>query len=195
MCKCFHTGQTSRPRDARNSLSYRQMQAITMGLHLPGLERHNFCWGHVKDAMLRRTWVVALLLAMATTALAEPAIPRLQSETLGQRERQLSRTLTRASQFADVPHVSWRGSCEEVQAPVALATPDPLLTPAGRGKRVRVSFIIGVDGHVHSPLILESAGMAGDRHVLDTVRHWRYRPATCNGVPTETEGKIEFSSR
>jgi outer membrane biosynthesis protein TonB len=48
---------------------------------------------------------------------------------------------------------------------------------------------------VHSPLILESAGLQGDRHVLQTVRSWRYRPATCNGVPTETEGKIEFSSR
>jgi hypothetical protein len=48
---------------------------------------------------------------------------------------------------------------------------------------------------VHSPLILESAGLAGDRRVLQTVRTWRYRPATCNGVPTEIEGKIEFSSR
>jgi len=30
---------------------------------------------------------------------------------------------------------------------------------------------------------------------LQTVRYWRYRPATCNGVPTEAEGKIEFSLR
>jgi TonB family protein len=60
---------------------------------------------------------------------------------------------------------------------------------------VKVSFIIGTDGRVHSPLILESSGMVGDRHVLRTVRSWRYRPATCNGVPTEIEGKIEFSSR
>jgi len=48
---------------------------------------------------------------------------------------------------------------------------------------------------VLSALILESAGLAGDRHVLQTVRTWRYRPATCNGVPTEIEGKVEFSSR
>lgn len=78
---------------------------------------------------------------------------------------------------------------------MALATPDPLLTPAGRGRKVRVSFIIGTDGRVHSPLILESAGIVGDRRVLDAVRRWRYRPGTCNGVPTETEGKIEFSIR
>jgi TonB family protein len=63
------------------------------------------------------------------------------------------------------------------------------------GTKVKVSFIIGIDGHVHSPLILESAGVTGDRSILRTVRTWRYRPATCNGVPTETEGKIEFSSR
>ena len=68
-------------------------------------------------------------------------------------------------------------------------------SPGGPWQEVKVSFIIGTDGRVHSPLILESAGLPGDRHVLQTVRSWRYRPATCNGVPTETEGKIEFSSR
>jgi TonB family protein len=152
--------------------------------------------GQVRDAMLRCFCATALVLLIPLSALAATTqAPAVQSAVLEQRERQLSRTLIRASQFADVPHTTWRWSCEQVQAPVALATPDPLLTPAGRGKTVRVSFIIGTDGHVHSPLILESAGMAGDRHVLETVRRWRYRPATCNGVPTETEGKIEFSIR
>ena len=70
-----------------------------------------------------------------------------------------------------------------------------LLQPAADGIKVKVSFIIGADGRVHSPLILESVGAAGDRNVLQTVRAWRYRPATCNGVPTEAEGKIEFSRR
>jgi len=149
----------------------------------------------VKHSIICRIRAAALLLAIATPLLAVTSVPHLQSTILEQRERQLSGALKRASQFEDVPHVSWRWSCEQIQGPVALATPDPLLTPAGRGKKVRVSFIIGTDGRVHSPLILESAGMAGDRHVLDTVRRWRYRPATCNGVPTETEGKIEFSSR
>ncbi len=69
------------------------------------------------------------------------------------------------------------------------------MVPAAAGIKVKVSFIIGADGRVHSPLILVSGGPAGDRNVLQTVRAWRYRPATCNGVPTETEGKIEFSRR
>jgi TonB family protein len=93
------------------------------------------------------------------------------------------------------PHVSARPACAAVEPPQALTTPDPLLTSSVSAGKVKVSFIIGTDGRVHSPLILESAGIAGDRRVLQTVRTWRYRPATCNGVPTETEGKVEFSSR
>jgi TonB family protein len=145
--------------------------------------------------MQLRIWP-AILVVVPTIALAvsTPAL-RSPSATLAQRENQASRTLTRASQFVDVPHISSRPDCEEVRPPEALTTPDPLFTPASHGKKVKVSFIIGTDGRVHSPLILESAGLAGDRHVLETVRTWRYRPATCNGVPTETEGKIEFSSR
>jgi TonB family protein len=135
-----------------------------------------------------------LLSSVVAGAVTTPS-PRVQAATLDQRESQVSTTLSRASQFVDVPHISSRPACEEVQPPEALTTPDPLYTRAGRGQKVKVSFIIGTDGRVHSPLILESAGLAGDRHVLETVRTWRYRPATCNGVPTETEGKIEFSSR
>ena len=86
-------------------------------------------------------------------------------------------------------------SCEAAQPPEALATPSPLLDVPGLSSAVTVSFIIGTDGRVHSPLILEGLGPAQDQIVLDTVRSWRFRPATCNGVPTEAEGKIAFSSR
>ena len=127
--------------------------------------------------------------ALSTTLSTKP------SRNLAQRESQLSRTLTRASQFVDVPQTSSQAACDAVQPPEALTTPDPLFTTSAHGQKVKVSFIIGTDGRVHSPLILESAGLQGDRRVLQTVRSWRYRPATCNGVPTETEGKIEFSSR
>jgi TonB family protein len=125
----------------------------------------------------------------------ETPLPHSGTVNFNERESQVSRTLTRAAQYVDVRHISSRLSCEDVQPPEALTTPAPLSTAAASGRRVKVSFIIGTDGRVHSPLILESAGIAGDRRVLQTVRTWRYRPATCNGVPTETEGKIEFSSR
>jgi TonB family protein len=112
-----------------------------------------------------------------------------------ERERQLWTIPARASQFNDVPHTGNTARCEDVQAPEALTTPNPLVVRISGHSRVKVSFIIGTDGHVHSPLILESAGPTRDQSVLNAVRIWRFRPATCNGVPTEIEGKIEFSSR
>lgn len=133
---------------------------------------------------------IPLLAAATVSSSSRPEHDRV----LQQRERQAWKALTHASQFVDVPHLSLRSRCEEVQPPQALTTPSPMLT-AWRERTIKVSFIIGTDGRVHSPLILESAGPTGDRHVLRTVRTWRYRPATCNGVPTEAEGKVEFSSR
>src|SRR5450631_2766413 len=146
--------------------------------------------------MRHRIWpvVVVVAISVGTLAASTPAV-RPQSTTFEERERQVSKALTRASQFVDVYHISSAPACEDVQPPEALATPDPILTPAASGKRVKVSFIIGTDGRVHSPLILESAGLAGDRHVLQTVRTWRYLFFICNAATTETEGKIEFSSR
>jgi TonB family protein len=145
--------------------------------------------------MVCRIWPAILLMFLPGLSGGSASVANLRTATLEQRDRQVSRTLQRAAQYIDVPHISSRPACAAVEPPQALTTPDPLFTTAANGRKVKVSFIIGTDGRVHSPLILESAGLAGDRRVLQTVRSWRYRPATCNGVPTETEGKVEFSSR
>ena len=140
---------------------------------------------------LGRIWPAMLWLSMSVVAFAVTTPAEFRSTAL---DRKVPR-MTRAAQFIDVRHISSRPSCEDVQPPQALTTPDPLVSASAMGRKVKISFIIGTDGRVHSPLILESAGLAGDRRVLQTVRTWRYRPATCNGVPTETEGKVEFSIR
>lgn len=145
--------------------------------------------------MLRRLWPCFLILAIPAAGSVQSAPSRFRQAVLVEREHQLWRTPVRASVFSEVPHVSARARCEDTQQPEALTTPDPLLVPSAAGIKVKVSFIVGADGRVHSPLILESAGATGDRNVLQTVRGWRYRPATCNGVPTEAEGKVEFSRR
>lgn len=140
-------------------------------------------------------WLLVLVLPAVSTASVQTPSARPRQTVLVEREHQAWKTPRRAAEFNDIPHVSARSRCEDTQPPQALTTPDPLLVPAGAGQKVKVSFIVGSDGHVHSPLILQSAGPAGDRNLLRTVRTWRYRPATCNGVPTEAEGKIEFSRR
>jgi len=144
-----------------------------------------------------RIWLGVLVLGLCGSCMASVQAPsgNLRRARLTEREGQAWKTPARAAEFSDIPHVSARSRCEDTQPPEALTTPDPLLMPVGLGQKVKVSFIVGADGRVHSPLILESAGVAGDRNVLRTVRMWRYRPATCNGVPTEAEGKIEFSRR
>ena len=139
--------------------------------------------------------VFAVLFFVMPGVMSAVGTPLPRQKAIEHREWQISGTLTRAAQFVGVPHLSSRPACDDVQPPQPLTTPDPLIAFSGQGRKIKVSFIVGTDGRVQSPLILESAGLAGDRHVLETVRLWRYRPATCNGVPTETEGKIEFSSR
>jgi|SRR5580704_2708094 TonB family protein len=140
-------------------------------------------------------WFLILAVPASSSASVQVPTPLLRQTVLTEHEHQVFKTPARAAEFSDIPHVSARARCEDTQPPQALTTPDPLLVRANVGLKVKVSFIIGADGRVHSPLILQSAGPAGDRNVLQTVRAWRYRPATCNGVPTEAEGKIEFSRR
>jgi TonB family protein len=142
-----------------------------------------------------------LLVALASAASLASAIgPRSQvltqpaSFSLVARERQVWASALHDSEFAAMLHTAG-ASCEASEPPEPLATPNPLLDIAEPSSKVRVSFIIGTDGRVHSPLILESAGPSEDRTILDAVRSWRYRPAMCNGAATDTEAKIEFSSR
>lgn len=115
--------------------------------------------------------------------------------SLAERERHVWSSAVHDSEFANVAHPAARAECGAVQPPQALTTPDPLLDETDLSAKVGVSFVIGTDGRVHSALILESAGPNEDRTILDAVRFWRYRPALCNGVPTEAEARVEFSSR
>lgn len=147
---------------------------------------------------VRRACSFLLVVVASGTCLAStfgPSSTRPTSSTFAVRENQIWAAPLRDSKFAAMMRASANNNCEASQPPEPLATPNPLLDIADPSSKVSVSFIIGTDGRVHSALILESAGPAEDRTILDTVRSWRYRPALCNGAATETEGKIEFSGQ
>ncbi len=148
---------------------------------------------------LRRFWflTIAVLTPMLSVAsVSKTALPTVAEWQEAQRDRSgVWISALRQSRFSTIEHSSARSSCEVSEPPEALATPDPLLEIPDAKTKVTVSFIVGTDGRVHSPLILESAGVPQDRTVLNAVRSWRYRPAKCNGVPTEAEGKIQFLGR
>jgi TonB family protein len=148
---------------------------------------------------LRSFWFFALVLLVPALGLASiGSVPEQIAGgqvSLAEREHRVWSLAVHDSEFAAMAHLTTRAECEAVQPPQALATPDPLLDETDLNSKVSVSFIVGTDGRVHSALILESAGPNEDRTILDAVRFWRYRPALCNGVPTEAEAKVEFSSR
>jgi TonB family protein len=144
---------------------------------------------------LRFFLVVVSASVLALASVEKQSLDPQAGRSLSARERQVWASAMHDSEYAAVRHPAAHLSCEATQPPQALATPDPLLDEPESNSKVTVSFIVGTDGRVHSPLVLASAGPSEDRTVLDAVRSWRYRPATCNGVPTEAEAKVEFSSR
>ena len=150
--------------------------------------------------MMLRKLGLAMVLIATSSAVCLASVERYSSTgdrlaNRSAREQQFASLGVQNANFSAMSRLTARASCESAQPPEALATPDPLVDTPVAATKITVSFIVGTDGRVHSPLILEGLGPSGDRIVLDAVRAWRYRPATCNGVPTEMEGKIAFSSR
>jgi len=144
--------------------------------------------------MLLRRFIAVLLVLFPGLCFAKADGIAGTRAALAAREQKVWASPRRETEFAAVGHTS-RPACQANRPPEALATPSPLLDSSAADARIKVSSIVGTDGRVHSPFILESAGPIGDQVVLETVRSWRYRPATCNGVPTESEARIGFSGR
>ena len=141
--------------------------------------------------------LAALSSVLAWCALASPSPLRVMSHRvpLTQLEKTLRRVPAHISEFSPVSEPLALPKCGNVRPPEALLTPDPLLHAQDDDMNVRVSFIVGSDGHVHSAFVLNSGGPDEDQIVLRAVRFWRYRPALCNGVPTDSEALIRFSIR
>jgi TonB family protein len=138
-----------------------------------------------------------LFLAVLVVGSAETSLGSVSAsqKVLEPTVTRLRKAAVHNSQLAELLQAVTGSNCELTRHPEALTTPDPLMEGTQEGNKITVSFIIGTDGMVHSPLILESAGQGEDENVLQAVRSWRYRPAMCNGVPMEAEAKIEFSNR
>ena len=82
-------------------------------------------------------------------------------------------------------------SCPALRPPRPLATPLPAFRKAGHSN-LKIRFVIGIDGRLHKMAVVNSAGRAADSKAVNVLRQWRYTPATCNGVPMEAEGTVEF---
>ncbi len=130
-----------------------------------------------------------------TSAATSPSTIVSRRIPLRRLEKSLRRVPAHISEFAPVAEPLALPKCGRVRPPEALLTPDPLLHVQDDDLHVRVSFIVGSDGHVHSAFVLDSGGPVEDQIALSAVRFWRYRPALCNGVPTDSEALVIFSIR
>jgi len=146
-----------------------------------------------------RIVAVSLVFANLTATNASSSIIAADSEAhhrsnLVQTERRLRHVPAHISEFGPAAAPLAVPKCGNIRAPEALLTPDPLL-PGDTELSVRVSFIVGSDGHVHSAFLLSGSDNVEDQVLLRAVRSWRYRPALCNGVPTDSEARVRFTLR
>ncbi len=129
---------------------------------------------------------------LAWGAVNDPSAAFPHGKPLAQVEKSLHLVPAHISEFAPIAEPLALSKCGDVRPPEALLTPDPLLHLQNDDLKVRVSFIVGADGRVHSAFVLDSGGPDEDLIVLRTVHSWRYRPALCNGVPTDSEALVRF---
>lgn len=61
--------------------------------------------------------------------------------------------------------------------------------------QVLLYVLIGSDGTVKDPVVIQTGGPAFDSAALEAVRHWQYEPAKCGDTPVdfETELPLNFS--
>jgi TonB family protein len=145
--------------------------------------------------MIRYSFLLTLVLAPPLCVAAIGSDSFLFGRALTQARPQIATGSFHIVKFAPLEDADIEMQCASTQPPSALATPHPSLAEIPDGVNITVNFIIGTDGQVYSPFILNGGGSSLDRKLVESVRHWRYRPALCNGVPIDAEVKVQLSSR
>ena len=80
-----------------------------------------------------------------------------------------------------------------VKAPTEVHYQDPKVPRSFRGANtaVTMSVVVGTDGRPHDLRVTSAPNRDYDRAAIAAVQQWRFRPATCDGEPMETQIVIE----
>jgi TonB family protein len=89
------------------------------------------------------------------------------------------------------------GNCQGgVKAPHAEYSPDPNYPDHHKENMTVVMWTtIGVDGKPQDLRVVRSGGQDFDRPALEAVRKWRFKPATCDGLPVAVQINVEVTFR
>lgn len=111
---------------------------------------------------------------------------------------------SRSASFLQVENVQWKQlarftpvknggrSCAAFTPPEAISERAPI--GLENDTKARLNFVVTRNGEVSGIVVLHLS--AGDeRDLIGAVMGWRFRPATCDGVATESEADLELQSR
>jgi TonB family protein len=84
------------------------------------------------------------------------------------------------------------------KSPKPTFTPDPLPPASWEGKGLRTAItildlLVDRKGKVHDPVVVRSAGDDVDKQALDSVRRWRFTPATCGTDSIEAKVRVQVT--
>jgi TonB family protein len=86
-----------------------------------------------------------------------------------------------------------------VSIPVAIYSPEPTFSDEARKQKwqgtVTLMLIVGKDGRPYNIHVRQSVGMGLDEQALETVKNWRFRPASLNGQPVDARIAVEVNFR
>ncbi len=86
-----------------------------------------------------------------------------------------------------------------VQAPKGVYMPEAEYSDYARRKKISgvvlLSFVVAKDGTVRDPAVTKSLEQSLDKQALDTVRKWKFEPATKDGQPVAVRVQAEMSFR
>jgi len=86
-----------------------------------------------------------------------------------------------------------------VTAPEAIYSPEPSFSDEARKAKhqgiVLLMVVVGKDGRPYDIHVRQSLGMGLDEQAIETLKNWRFRPATLNGQPVATQIAVEVNFR
>jgi protein TonB len=83
--------------------------------------------------------------------------------------------------------------------PQVIYNPEPSFSDEARKAKqqgiVVLMLVVGKDGHTYDIRVRQSLGMGLDEKAIEAVSHWRFHPATRNGLPVATQIAVEVDFR
>ena len=137
---------------------------------------------------LRFSISILAVLAIAATAIAHPTLRRNATSL------PLTRDAGHVMHTAHfIPMRDGANACEQFTAPEAVSTREPL--DFGADASARLNFVVSASGHVNGVVLLGLSGQLDQQALVEAVIGWRFRPATCDGAPIDSEATLDLQSR